>query len=157
MYESAARALINTFQVNHSDQEVGTRIHNQLQLNTASPVERFPTDIDLPKGDGKVVPAQKQPGKKAAPKKRPKKVAKLNSKENSKVQNVVNTDHESEKVDDEQLAWNLHLELNTKSRAGKPKPTKLKLSKTVSLPNAEKVPESQSRRKQSRKNIRRSL
>lgn len=93
--------------------------------------------------------------------KKSKKVYQTNSKENSHVANTIHQNQLSEdlQVDDEQIAWSLHLELNTKARQGKPKPrAKPRHRATLSQPTAtDRVPESQSRRKQRRKHIRRSL
>lgn len=97
-------------------------------------------------------------------KKRSKKDTLYLSKENSRMDKnqTSQVKEEREEMDDEQLAWSLHLELNTKPRSGKPRhSTTNNLRTCLSLPCANQmdhcIPESRSRRKQSKRAIRRSL
>lgn len=141
--------MISTFQINQWTPQTLIESHNQLHdaLLAQNGMEQMQPAMYLPNP----VKFQKHSGDKLCVKKSPQKAPMKIAKENTGTINGV------EKIDDEQVAWKLHLDLNTKPRPGKSRPVRQKLTRTLSLPGTDKIPESHSRRKQSRKNIRRSL
>jgi len=150
-FERIAQAMISTCQINQWTPQMLIDVHNQVQLPhvTENGMDQSKSAMPPPPNP---IKAKKKPRDKVPVKKAPKKAPAKKAMENTEILN----DEEPEKVDDEEMAWKLHLELNTKPRQGKPR-AKQKLTRAVSLPDADIVPESHSRRKQSRKNIRRSL
>jgi len=152
-FERMAQVMIDTFQFNPWLQQTYDGINYPGHSNPDTPRfgEQPPPAVHMSVDP---VRPQDQSGDKMPVKKQAKKAPAKKPKENADTVN----DAETEKVDDAQMAWKLHVELNTKPRPGKRKPrAKSRVTKALSLPGQEKLPESISRRKQSRKDIRRSL